>query len=182
MKVSAKLNNLRMSPRKSRLLIGLIKSLDVDEALNQLNRTVKGSGLAMRKLLESAISNGENNFGIDRNNMYVYDIIIGAGTTLKRWIPKAYGRAGKINKRTSQIELILEERVEGKDRKSKEQMAKEKEERLKEKRRLEKEAQHKEETKEKLADKDKTKDADTGKKPIDKKFGIASRIFRRKSM
>ena len=114
MRVSAKLNNLRIAPRKIRLVTNLIKKMDVDSALDQLEVNIKKGSLPIKKLLESAISNGENNFGVARDNMYVYDVSVGAGTTLKRWMPKAYVRAGQILKRTSKIELILEERVEGK--------------------------------------------------------------------
>ncbi len=133
MRVNAKLNKIRIAPRKIKLVTDFIEGLDVAEALDQLNATVKTGVRPIQKLLLSAISNGENNFGIDRDNMYVFKINVGAGPALKRWMPKAFGRAGRILKRTSQIELILEERVEGKGRKSKEQMEKEKKEREKKK-------------------------------------------------
>lgn len=184
MKVSAKLNNLRIAPRKTRLVANLIKGLDVQGALNQLDLTVKGSSLSLKKLLESAIANGENNFGIDRNNMYVFDVIVGAGSTLKRWMPKAYGRAGMIHKRTSKIELILEEKVEGKDRKSKEQLEKERQQRLEEKRKAERKAEEKKEEKKaaSVTPQSASEEAEKGRKPVEKKRGLAGRIFRRKSM
>ena len=140
MRVSAKLKNLRIAPRKVRLVSNLIKGLDVAPALNQLDIHVKRSNPYFEKLLLSAVSNGENNFGLDKNNLYIFDIIVDAGPTLKRWMPKAYGRAGQILKRTSKIEIILEERVEGKGRKSKEELEKEKKKRIEEKRKIEKAA------------------------------------------
>lgn len=189
MKVSATLNNLRIAPRKIRLVTDLIEGLDVADAVNQLDATVKSGVRPIQKLLLSAISNGENNFGIDRNNMYVYGIEVGAGATLKRWMPKAYGRAGQILKRTSKIELILEERVEGKGRKSREQLEKERKARLQERKKLEKEAQAKEEQAEKeskeTAKPEKGFAKSTESKEVKKaenKGGLTSKIFRRKSM
>lgn len=190
MKVSAKLKNLRIAPRKVRLVTNLIRGLDVAVALNQLDIQVKRSNPYLEKLLLSAISNGENNFGLDKNNLYVFDIIVDAGPTLKRWMPKAYGRAGQILKRTSQIEIILEERIEGKGRKSQEEMEREKIAREMARKKAEKEAikkdeeqkkrEEKIETKNKSVEKDiKSKNSPSGG---EKKGGIASRIFRRKSM
>lgn len=193
MKVTAKLNNLRIAPRKIRLVTDMVAGLDVDDALNQLNATVKSGMRPVQKLLSSAISNGENNFGIDRNNMYVYKINVEAGPTLKRWMPKAYGRAGRILKRTSGIELILDERVEGKDRKSREQLEKEKKTRMESKRREEKKAQEKMEAEKKAAAGSKKEAAFAQKEKVleksknppaggEKRGGLTSRIFRRKSM
>jgi len=189
MKVSAKLNNLRIAPRKIRLVTNLTKSLDVKDALDQLDAAIKKGSLPIKKLLESAVSNAENNFGLDRDNLYVLNAIVGAGPTLKRWMPKAFGRAGEIMKRTSSIELILEERVEGKGRKSKEQLEKEKQARVEEKKTAEKERQKNEERVDKKEDEglqikaaEKGKGSEKAKKTTEKKSGWGSKIFRRKSM
>ncbi|HCP08434.1 MAG TPA: 50S ribosomal protein L22 [Candidatus Moranbacteria bacterium] len=189
MKVSAKLKNLRIAPRKVRLTSDLIRGLDVAEALAQLEIHVKRTNPFMKKLLMSAISNGENNFGLDKNNLYVIDVIVDSGSTLKRWMPKAYGRAGEILKRTSKIELILEERVEGKGRKSKEEMEKEKAKREEERKKAEKaaakEAEEGEKNGKEAAKKETkmVKSAETKEsKKAENKGGIASKIFRRKSM
>lgn len=189
MKVSAKLNNLRIAPRKTKLVADLIRGLDVSEAFNQLNSSIKGAVSPIKKLLESAVANGENNFGIDKGNMYICDVKVGAGPVFKRWMPKAFGRAGQILKRTSKIEIVLEERIEGKNRKTKEQMEKEKkekaQEKLKEEKKRAKEAEGKEEKPtagiktEKPAELD--KEESYGKKEA-KKRGWANKIFRRKSM
>lgn len=190
MKVTAKLKNIRIAPRKSRLVANLIKGLDVNQALFQLDVQVKRTNPYMKKLLESAIANGENNFGLDRNNLYVLDARVNAGPSLKRWMPKAFGRAGQILKRTTNIDLVLEERVEGKGRKTKEEMEKEKQAKLKEKEKTEKE-KLKEEKKsqkagapeEKIADKPQEikKESESVKKETKKK-GWAKKIFQRKSM
>lgn len=119
MKVEATLKNLRISPRKVRLVVNLIKGMNVNEALVQLPYTGKKSSREIEKLLKSAIANAENNFGLDVNNLFVSDIQVGEGPTLKRWLPRAFGRATKLLKRTSIIYLILEEKIESKSGKKK---------------------------------------------------------------
>lgn len=186
MKVSAKLKNLRIAPRKVRLTSNLIKGMNAIEALSQLETHVKRSNPYMKKLLMSAISNSENNFGLDKDNLYIFDVVVDAGSTLKRWMPKAYGRAGQILKRTSKIEIILEERVEGKGRKSKEQMEKEKQAKSDERKKAEKaaskEIEENEKKEEKAETKSKTAENKELSKKVEKKGGITSKIFRRKSM
>ena len=185
-KVIAQLNNIRIAPRKSRLVARLVKGLDVPEALGQLEVNVKRTSSFMEKLINSAIANAENNFGLDKNNLYVYDVLVGDGPALKRWMSKAFGRAGRILKRTSKIKLILEERVEGKGRKTKEEMEQEKKKRLEEKKKqlkkIDKEKDEQGETKkvikvEKIEGK---KDESHSKKESKNKWG--EKIFRRKSM
>ena len=129
MKVIASLNNLRTSPRKVRLVTDSIVGMNTSAAIVQLQNLVKKTSSPMEKLLNSAIANAENNFGLDRNNLFVSSILVGEGAKLKRWLPRAQGRATLILKRTSHIKLELEERVEGKNRRSKEELEKEKAER-----------------------------------------------------
>jgi len=117
MEVKAQLNNLRRSPRKVRLVASALRGLDAKEAENQLKFLVKGSAPDFEKLLKSAVSNAENNFGFSKDNLYIKDVIVNEGTKLKRWLPRAYGRASLILKRTSNVEVVLAEKVEGKDRK-----------------------------------------------------------------
>jgi len=183
MKVSAKLKSLRIAPRKVRLTSDLIKGMDVSVAMSQLEVIVKRSNPYFAKLLASAISNGENNFGLDKTNLYISDIIVNAGATLKRSRPRAFGRAGAIMKRTSQVEIILDERVEGKGRKTEAEMEKEKKARLGAQKKEEKEltADKKEDAK---VEKVKSKLVETGEKTkkSEKKVGLTSRIFQRKSM
>ena len=184
MKVSAKLNNLRMPNRKVKLVADLIIGMDAKDALNQLDATVKKTSPFMIKLLESAISNGENNFGIDRNNMYVFDVVVKEGMTLKRWMPKAHGRATPIRKRSSHIEIILEERVEGKGRKTKKELEAEKQARIEAKKKKEEEVM-KEENKEKpvaTVKEAKVKESAKNKQAAEApNAGWANKIFRRKS-
>ena len=110
MQVTAKLNNLRIAPRKVRLAANLIKGMDVNQARNQLRFLVKKSSESILKLLNSAAANAKNNFNLEENNLYVDKILVDEGPTLKRWLPRAFGRATPIMKRTSHITLILAER------------------------------------------------------------------------
>ncbi len=191
MKVSAKLKNLRVAPRKSRLVANLIKGLDVQDALNQLESTVKGASLPMLKLVKSAMANGENNFGLDKDNLYIFDARVEDGMKMKRWMPKAFGRAGRILKRSSNVIIVLEERVEGKNRKSQEQIEKERKERMEKKIKAEREAKKEQEEKEKQENKktekneiseEKKEHISGGRKKKGDDKGFMGRIFRRKSM
>jgi hypothetical protein len=108
---------------------------------------------------------------------------VGAGPTLKRWMPKAFGRAGRILKRTSKITIVLEEKIEGQGRKSKDEMEKEKSERMKKKAEETKSNdEEKDEVEKKEGQKivEKESPSEKGKKPAGK--GWANKIFRRKSM
>lgn len=184
MQVRASLNNLRVSPRKARIAAKLIIGLDVKDALIQLDQTVKKTCPFLIKLLNSAIANGENNFGIDRENMYVYDARVNAGAVLKRWMPKAFGRAGKILKRTSKVDLTISERIEGKNRKTKEQLDAQRKKRMEEKKKEEKAMEEKnKDTKEKTAGAtEKKAEGEEKIRETKQKRGWGSRIFRRKSM
>ncbi len=110
MKVEATLKNLRIAPRKSRLVVGSVIGMPVDVALVQLAKQTKRTSLPMLVLLKSAIANAENNFGLDRQTLFIKTAEVGEGPKLKRWKPKAFGRAGAIIKRSSKIFLVLESR------------------------------------------------------------------------
>lgn len=184
MKVKAELNNLRIAPRKVRLISNLIKGLEVEEALFQIKNTVKRSCIPMEKLINSAIANAENNFGLDRNNLYIDDIKVGDGVRLKRWMPKAYGRATPILKRNSRVFLTLSEIEEGKNRKSKQQLEKERKERELEKDKMRKEIEKEREGKEKVIEKvenSPVKMEVEEEKSKGSKGGWVKKIFRRKS-
>ena len=192
MQVKAKLNNLRISPRKVRLVADIVKGMDVDESLVVVANIVKRSSAHLEKLIKSAIANAENNFGMDRDNLYIFDIQVSEGYTLKRWMPRAYGRATTILKRSSKVFVILEERVEGKNRKSKKQLEEERESRIKEKTKRQKVVTEgsekiKEEVKEtegeeKISAEHKKEHHDVeGKRKQSRESGWAKKIFRRKS-
>ncbi|OGY41375.1 MAG: 50S ribosomal protein L22 [Candidatus Buchananbacteria bacterium RBG_13_36_9] len=111
MLVNAKLRYLRMSPKKVRLVINLIRGLKVEEAINQLNFLNKLAKRPVLKLLNSAISNAENNFSLKRNNLFIKEIRVDEAGRLKRWQPKAHGRATPIHKKMSHVIIVLDELV-----------------------------------------------------------------------
>lgn len=113
MEVHARLNNLRISPRKVRLLAGVIRGLDVNQAQHQLNMIVKKSSTPLSKLLSSAVANATNNFNLEENNLFVKDVNVDEGPKLKRYRPKGFGRTSPIEKKTSHVRIILEEKVVG---------------------------------------------------------------------
>ncbi len=124
MKVNVKLNKLRISPSKVRLVADVVRNQPVVKALSQLAVTSKGSAQPMIKLLASAVANAEHNFGLDKDNLYVSEIHVDEGVTMKRWLPRAHGRATKLLKRTSQISVTLAEIKEGENRKTPTQIKK----------------------------------------------------------
>ena len=108
--IEAKLNYLRMSPRKIRLVASLISGKKVGEALAQLDFLAKRAAHPIAKLLKSAINNAKNNFKIkDENNLKVKGITVDAGPTYKRSMPRARGMAYTIRKRTSKVTVTLAE-------------------------------------------------------------------------
>jgi large subunit ribosomal protein L22 len=182
MEVKAQLNNYRRSPRKIRLVAKVLKGLDAKAAENQLRFIIKGSAEDFQKLLKSAVSNAENNFGLEKDNLFIKDIIVNEGTKLKRWLPRAYGRASLLLKRTSHIELILAERVEGKGRKKvkKQEIKDVKAEEIKKKE--EKETEEIKEEKKEITKIREEKEFIDEKKKSESSKGILKRVFRRKSM
>lgn len=109
MKVDAKLNYLRISPRKVRLVADLIRGRRVAEAENRLHFTSKRATKPVSKLLKSAVANAEHNFDLDKNNLYVSEITVDQGPTLKRWRPRARGATNQIQKKTAHVTIVLEE-------------------------------------------------------------------------
>jgi large subunit ribosomal protein L22 len=107
---TAKMSYLRISPRKVRLLVNIIRGLPVQEAEAQLMLSPKKSKIPLLKLIRSAVANAENNKEMNPHNLYIKEIKVDEGPTLKRWMPRAFGAIGKINKRTSHINIILEEK------------------------------------------------------------------------
>jgi len=111
MQVKAKLKFIRISPKKVRLVAGLIRGLDVEEAIVQLQFSKKNASLSLGKLLKSAIANAEENNELKRDNLFIKEVLVEEGPTLKRWMPKAMGRATPIRKRASHITVTLEEKI-----------------------------------------------------------------------
>ncbi len=108
-KVKARLNNLRTSPRKVNLVAMRLRGKSVEEALNILEFDLRKSSIPFSKLILSAKANAINNFKLNEKKLIIDEILVSAGPTLKRWRPRAYGRASKIMKRTSKIIVVLRE-------------------------------------------------------------------------
>jgi len=107
--VRAMLKNFRMSPRKVREVADIIRGKSAGDAKNILEFTPRKSALAMKKLLDSAIANAENNFNMDPDTLYVKTVLVDDGQTMKRFVPRAQGRAARILKRSSHITIELAE-------------------------------------------------------------------------
>ena len=100
---------IRISSRKVKIVIDLIRGKKVDEALAILMYTPKSAAPVVEKLLRSAIANAENNLGMDHESLYVAEVFANQGPTLKRYWARSHGRADTILKRTSHITVVLDE-------------------------------------------------------------------------
>jgi large subunit ribosomal protein L22 len=109
MEITAKLNKLRIAPRKMRLLADLIRGKEAQRARALLALDLKRGALPLRKLLDSAIANAKNNFHLDEKSLVIYKIMVDEGVKLKRWRARARGRANRIEKKTSHITIVLKE-------------------------------------------------------------------------
>lgn len=113
MQITAQLKNLRIAPRKMRLVSGVIKGMDAVAAKHHLAYIIKRSSAPISKLLDSAMANAHNNLGLVKENLFIKDITVDEGPKLKRFRPKAMGMASPIEKKTSHIRIVLDEKVPG---------------------------------------------------------------------
>ena len=109
MEVRAAARYLRASPRKLRMVVDLIRGKKVEEALNILAFTPKVSAKMVIKLLKSAVANAGKNKSIDVDTLFIKTIFVDEGPTLKRFRPRAMGRASRIRKKMSHVAIILAE-------------------------------------------------------------------------
>ena len=100
----------RISPRKVKIVNDLIRNKPVGVAMGILNNTPKAASELLIKVLKSAIANAENNFNMNVDKLYVAEAYANPGPILKRIMPRAQGRAFRINKRTSHITLVVKEK------------------------------------------------------------------------
>jgi large subunit ribosomal protein L22 len=110
MEVQARLRFARIAPRKARLVADLIRGKGSEQALNILTFTKKAAAKIIIKLLKSAIANATQKKTIDIDRLYVKQIAVDQGPTMKRYQPRALGRATMIRKRTSHIQIVLDEK------------------------------------------------------------------------
>ena len=110
MEAKAHLKYARISPRKVKIVLDLIRGKDVGVAMAILQNTPKSASEYLIKLLGSAVANAENNFGMDPEKLYVSTTYANPGPILKRGMPRAQGRMYRINKRTSHITIVVAEK------------------------------------------------------------------------
>ena len=109
MEARANATNIRISPRKVKIVLDIIRNQPADKAMAILEHTPKAASEYLIKLLKSAMANAENNYNMDVKRLYVAECYAGPGPILKRMRPRAQGRAYRINKRTSHVTIVLKE-------------------------------------------------------------------------
>lgn len=105
--VCAKLKNYRQSPRKVRIVADLVRGKKVTDAVNSLRFLAKRAGTPIEKLISSAVANAKN-IGVDEKDLFIKEIRVDKGLTMKRWMPRARGRASAIHKRSSHVLVVLD--------------------------------------------------------------------------
>ena len=98
----------RITPMKARRVVDMVRGLPVDDALALLQFAPQAASETVYKVLESAIANAETTEGLDAGDLVISDAQVDEGPTMKRWRPRAQGRATRINKRTSHITLVVQ--------------------------------------------------------------------------
>ncbi len=104
---------IRISPRKARQVVDLIRGKEVGQALGILKNSPKKAARIIEKVVNSAIANAENNYEMFAGDLYINKAYADEGPTMKRIKPRAMGRADRINKRTSHITIIVSDKKEG---------------------------------------------------------------------
>ncbi|MCL2761489.1 MAG: 50S ribosomal protein L22 [Desulfuromonadales bacterium] len=107
MEAEARLRTIRLSPRKTRLIVDMVRGLKIQKALNILQFSSKPSAKVVADLLKSAVANAEQKGVSDVDKLFVKSIYVDGGPVLKRFVPRAMGRASKIRKPTSHISVVL---------------------------------------------------------------------------
>jgi large subunit ribosomal protein L22 len=113
MEARAVSRQLRIGPRKARLVVDLIRGKKVEEALMLLDFVPKKAARLLTKTLKSAIANAEHTQRVDIDQLYVKRAMVDGGTTMKRFLARAHGRATPLRKRSSHITIVVDERTRG---------------------------------------------------------------------
>lgn len=109
MEWAATQKHARISPRKARMVADLVRGMNAGDAITLLKFTPKKAAGLIKKVVQSAVGNASQSSGVDQDRLFISSITIDEGTTIKRWRPRAMGRATRIRKRTSHIRVALEE-------------------------------------------------------------------------
>ena len=99
---------VRITPMKARRVVDMVRGLPVEDALSLLQFAPQAASETVYKVLESAVANAESTEDLDASNLVVSKAMVDEGPTMKRWRPRAQGRATRINKRTSHITLVVQ--------------------------------------------------------------------------
>lgn len=110
MESRASVKNIRVSPRKARLVADLVRGKDVNDAIQTLTLVQKKTAIIFKKLIESAVANATQGKVVDPDNLFVKTILVDKGPFLKRYVPRAQGRATEVRKKLSHINVVLDER------------------------------------------------------------------------
>jgi large subunit ribosomal protein L22 len=110
MESTAKARYVRIAPRKLRLVMDMVRGKPVEDALTTLGLVRKGASPVLAKVIKSALANAENNHDMNTDGLFIKEAYVDEGPTLKRFMPRAMGRATQIRKRTSHITVVLSEK------------------------------------------------------------------------
>ncbi len=108
MEAQARLRNVRLSPRKARLVVDMVRGKGIQEAMNILQFSPQKTAPILSKLLKSAVANAEQKGVSDVDHLFVKTVMVDQGPVLKRFMPRAQGRASRIRKPTSHITVVLD--------------------------------------------------------------------------
>jgi large subunit ribosomal protein L22 len=110
LEAKASVSQIRIAPKKVRVVLNLVRNRDVGVAMSILENTQKAASVVVSKLIKSAVANAENNYNLNSKNLYIHEIYAGEGSILKRVQPRAKGRCYRIKKRTSRVWVVLREK------------------------------------------------------------------------
>ena len=110
MEVFARAKNVRISPRKVRLVVDSVRGMPVNRAMSQLQLMPQKAARDVYKAVKSAVANAENNYGLDPADLYVARIWADGAPMLKRWRPRAHGRVSPLLSRSSHVTVVVDER------------------------------------------------------------------------
>jgi len=110
MEAIAKAKYVRVAPRKLRLVMDMVRGKSVSDALSTLGLVHKAASPVLAKVIRSAVANAENSKGMEADSLYIKTAYVDEGPTMKRFMPRAMGRATTIRKRTSHITVVLGEK------------------------------------------------------------------------
>ena len=115
MEARASARYVRVTPMKARRVVDLVRGMKADDAAAVLKYAPQAAAETVRKVIESAVANAENNEGLDPDSLYITQAYVDEGPTMKRYRPRAHGRAYRIRKRTSHITVVVEPRFNDDD-------------------------------------------------------------------